>query len=72
MSERRDHSTDTPPADPPDKRERAPGAYYYDDATGYEVYDPAQEQDQADEDNVVADGADYDSSAAEESATGQG
>lgn len=36
MSQRRDDTTE-PPA-------RAPGDYYYDDATGYERYDPAQDE----------------------------
>lgn len=35
-----------PPADP---RRRRPGAYYYDDATGYEIYDPASEEEDEDE-----------------------
>ena len=31
------------PASPPqDRRERAPGDYYYDDATGYETYQPEE------------------------------
>lgn len=34
---------DTPkPADPP-TRERERGSYYYDDATGYEIYKPEDE-----------------------------
>jgi hypothetical protein len=57
MSERRDNTTDTTQDEPTNKRARAPGAYYYDDATGYEVYDPAQEQDEADQDSATEDGA---------------
>ncbi|HEX8161903.1 MAG TPA: hypothetical protein VF538_08530 [Pyrinomonadaceae bacterium] len=36
---------DTPKPDPPPQRERArePGDYYYDDATGYEVYKPEED-----------------------------
>jgi hypothetical protein len=45
MSQRRDDTTE-PPDDTP--AERAPGRYYYDDSTGYEPYDPAQ--DEADDD----------------------
>ena len=49
MSQRRDDTTDAPD-DAPARRERAPGDYYYDDATGYEVYDPAQDENEPDED----------------------
>jgi hypothetical protein len=52
MSQRRDDTTDEQQRAPA-KRERAPGDYYYDDATGYEVYDPTQDQDEADEDGVA-------------------
>jgi hypothetical protein len=48
MSQRRDDTTDAPD-DAPTRRERAPGDYYYDDATGYEVYDPAQDENELDE-----------------------
>ncbi|MDX6484227.1 MAG: hypothetical protein QOE95_1998 [Gaiellaceae bacterium] len=42
---------DTPkPADPP-TRERAPGSYYYDDATGYEIYKPEDEEDEEGEED---------------------
>lgn len=44
MNERRDGTTE-PGADSP----RAPGAYYYDDATGYEVFDPARPDEEGDE-----------------------
>ncbi|HEY0081144.1 MAG TPA: hypothetical protein VGB61_00030 [Pyrinomonadaceae bacterium] len=58
MDERRDDTTqpgerdDAPPA-----RERTPQNYYYDDGTGYEVYDPATEdEDEPDEsDDAEAD-----------------
>jgi hypothetical protein len=42
MSERRD---DTPERDEPSRheQERKPGSYYYDDSTGYEIYDPAKD-----------------------------
>lgn len=42
MSERRD---DTPEQDEssPVERERKPGSYYYDDSTGYEIYNPEEE-----------------------------
>jgi hypothetical protein len=38
VNERRDDAT---PAAPESRR--APGGYYYDDATGYEVFDPEAE-----------------------------
>lgn len=28
------------------KRERGPLSYYYDDATGYEIYDPSQDDEE--------------------------
>ena len=48
MSERRD---DTPEANEPSRNERTRprGSYYYDDSTGYEIYDPTKEE--TDEDN---------------------
>ncbi|HEV2802951.1 MAG TPA: hypothetical protein VGW12_20970 [Pyrinomonadaceae bacterium] len=35
----REHDTTT-------EREHTPGSYYYDDATGYEIYDPAKDEDE--------------------------
>ena len=43
MSQRRDDTTDPHERAP---TERAPRNYYYDDATGYELYDPAQDEDE--------------------------
>ena len=47
MSERRD---DTPEQDEssPAEGKRKPGSYYYDDSTGYEVYNP-EDKDQSNE-----------------------
>ena len=43
MSERRDDTQTTEPdARPP----RKPGSYYYDDATGYEIYSPEEDEEQ--------------------------
>jgi hypothetical protein len=28
-----------------------PGSYYYDDATGYQLYDPAEDEEETDEDD---------------------
>jgi hypothetical protein len=44
MSQRRDDTTEEP-ARARNERERADGRYYYDDATGYEPFDPAQDED---------------------------
>lgn len=48
MSERRDDTT-KPDEPSPKERERQPGSYYYDDATGYEIYDPAQDEEEEEE-----------------------
>ncbi len=54
MSERRDDTTEPDERDAPPARERAPRNYYYDDGTGYEVYDPSKDEDDA-EDNAEDD-----------------
>lgn len=48
MSERRD---DTPEPDEPSpaKRDQDERGYYYDDSTGYEVFDPAVDRDDDDD-----------------------
>jgi hypothetical protein len=61
MSERRDDTTE--PGERDDARpapERAPRNYYYDDGTGYEVYDPAEDEDEPDgvDAEEAADGGD--------------
>ncbi len=38
-----DDTTKEPPCAPHKEREREPGNYYYDDCTGYELYDPDDE-----------------------------
>jgi hypothetical protein len=48
MSERRDDTTEPGERDAPPERERTPRNYYYDDGTGYEVYDPAEDEDEPD------------------------
>lgn len=41
---------DTPKPDEPPTHERERGSYYYDDATGYEIYQPDEEDEsEADE-----------------------
>lgn len=49
MSQRRDDTTE-PHAHSPAERERTRGSYYDDDATGYEPYDPTQDNDDDNED----------------------
>jgi hypothetical protein len=51
MSQRRDDTTEPLPRAPAHD-ERAPGSYYYDDATGYELYDPVQDEDEEDDDRA--------------------
>lgn len=48
MSEQTDDTTEW---DEPSRKEREPqpGSYYYDDATGYEIYDPAKDDEEEDE-----------------------
>ncbi|MGI9105863.1 MAG: hypothetical protein ACR2G4_06405 [Pyrinomonadaceae bacterium] len=56
MNERRDDTTEPDERNEPTaERERAPQNYYYDDGTGYEVYDPATDEENLDEssDNVA-------------------
>ena len=43
MSEREPDDTPKSADAPTPERARRPGDYYYDDATGYEVYDPARD-----------------------------
>lgn len=52
MSERRDDTTeaDQPSGKPNDVK---PGSYYYDDSTGYEIYDPDQDNEDGDDDGEI-------------------
>jgi hypothetical protein len=51
MSERRDDTTEPSEHDAPPEPERQPQNYYYDDGTGYEVYDPAKDEDEDETNN---------------------
>jgi hypothetical protein len=52
MNERRDDTTETNPDEPSTlKRDQEQHGYYYDDETGYEVYDPSEDED--DDENVA-------------------
>lgn len=42
MCERREDDTTERRAS--ERSERAPGSYYYDDATGYEIYAPSEDE----------------------------
>jgi hypothetical protein len=56
MSERRDDTTEPlERGDAPPEPARTPGSYYYDDDTGYEVYDPSAAEDESREDDAGAD-----------------
>lgn len=49
MNERRDDTTETNEGEPSTiKRDQEQHGYYYDDETGYEVYDPSEDE-EADE-----------------------
>lgn len=50
INERRDDTTETKQDEPSTlKRDQEQHGYYYDDETGYEVYDPAKDEDEDDE-----------------------
>ena len=50
MSEQADDTTEQDEPSCPEK-EPKPGSYYYDDSTGYEIYDPAKDDEDDDEDD---------------------
>jgi hypothetical protein len=54
LNERRDDTTEPDARAPQEERERAPRNYYDDDGTGYEVYDPAKDEDDAGADDKEA------------------
>jgi hypothetical protein len=58
MTERQDDTTQPRERDAPPEPERAPRNYYYDDGTGYEVYDPATDEDDEADDAGDTDNAD--------------
>ena len=49
MSEPEDNTPEPDLTPPLPGRERAPGSYYYDDGTGYEIYTPAEGDDESDD-----------------------
>jgi hypothetical protein len=49
MSEREADDTPKPDRPPQPQSGTTPGRYYYDDATGYETYDPEADEEDADE-----------------------
>ena len=50
MDEREADDTPNPDGLPQPECDKPPGSYYYDDATGYEVYDPTENEDDANDD----------------------
>ncbi|HEX8138755.1 MAG TPA: hypothetical protein VF544_14405 [Pyrinomonadaceae bacterium] len=50
MSEHGDNTTEPDAPSPEHGAPRPAGSYYYDDATGYEIYDPLQEEEEEEED----------------------
>lgn len=48
MSQREDDTTERDEPSGAEERERQPGSYYYDDATGYEIYDPEKDDEEED------------------------
>ena len=49
MSEREPDDTPKPTPAPQTDRGREPGGYYYDDATGYEIYKPEEDDEEKDD-----------------------
>ena len=49
MSEQRDDTTEQDESSSSGTSEPRPGSYYYDDSTGYELYDPADDEDEAEQ-----------------------
>ena len=48
MSKQRDDTTEGDESSG-EERERPTGSYYYDDSTGYEIYDPEKDEDDEDD-----------------------
>jgi hypothetical protein len=57
MNEQRDDTTERDAPSPARREESARHSYYYDDATGYEIYDPSDE-DEGEGDEPADDAAD--------------
>ena len=56
MSEHRDNTTEPDAPSPEPGAPRPEGSYYYDDATGYEIYDPSEEENDEEEGDKPAQG----------------
>ena len=54
MSEHRDDTTERD-APSPERSSTEPGSYYYDDGTGYEIYDPSKDEEADARDDEPAD-----------------
>ncbi|HEX8652773.1 MAG TPA: hypothetical protein VF708_18295 [Pyrinomonadaceae bacterium] len=53
MSERRDDTPEQDEPSPAERERKKPGSYYYDDSTGYEIFDPSEEDEDQEEDEPV-------------------
>ena len=50
MSQRKDDTTEHDEPSGEECERHKPGSYYYDDSTGYEIYDPEKDDEEDDED----------------------
>jgi hypothetical protein len=57
MDEPKDDTTEQDAPSPAREEEQPRHSYYYDDATGYEIYDPSHEDEDEEETDVSADGS---------------
>lgn len=55
MNEQRDDTTERDAPSPARQEPQPRHSYYYDDATGYEIYDPSNEDEEEDETDGSAD-----------------
>jgi hypothetical protein len=52
MRERPHDDTPEPDERSPEEKESKPGSYYYDDSTGYEIYDPEKDDEDEEENDL--------------------
>lgn len=52
MSEHTDNTTEPDAPSPEPGAPRPEGSYYYDDATGYEIYDPSKDDEEDEKDGM--------------------
>jgi hypothetical protein len=51
MSQHKDDTTEHDEPSVKERERRQPDSYYYDDATGYEIYDPEKDDEEEDEED---------------------